>query len=530
MTAPQANPVLPRLSNTRPTIPLTGTFPTIFGETEFRAYLATQGKRYRTDPIYIEAGSMLEGNVDQPLIAGTALCPDSGTIAGSGSPSPRALIRDRWHDLAVTVTDPVVLTTSTPASFGVTGVDRDLPQGFVLGFDGGANLVMLAAAAASGATSLSLTKIYNNVNIADNSVGIARNGYFFQNGTGCPNFHNLFLVGDPNPMMNDPRTQEATRKYSCDGIALAAAGAVYDNVFIYNFPGHALWCESAIDSNTFGGPSGANKNSHLDFFEVNLKYVNCNNCLSGITINASDGKFGTLIASGCRDYGVKLNGANNQGDKIHVWGCGTGAIFNLGGHADHVEGENNNYGVNILTSPCEFGTIKVWDNSLRGLYIDTYETMINSIQASHATAFDSGSDPFYQTTGFAVIIKDFCDRLMCPAMFAKATAGAQGVRIGINHDHTMVGTQLQGSILGDASPGEKGLYLRADMSGCKLEFHVGGFAKSVYVEDDVTLAGNKIDLYGTSATTIRWDDTNLTFADGVPANVSTNNDVTLHVY
>lgn len=533
--------VLERL--TRP--PAAQSDPLVFWNNELYTFLQAQGDRYRSAPIYLDAASTVAHFWDKPIVAGRSMCAAPAVDGGYANQSPNALIRDKTSDLRITATGALStnpLTTGTPnGTLAISALDRALQAGFVLEFPGG--YVKLTANASAGATSLSLRRINADVSISATHVGIARNGYFYQRGSGCPQVNNVVLCGDPNPLMDDPRHNENSRKFACDGIAVNAMGGHYDKVICFNFPGHGMF----IGSNTAFSTLEM-RFAPWDIIEVHLGYVSVLNCLTGVTLTASDSQFDSITAAGCRDYGTRLHGPNVQGKTIHSWGCQLAHWSDLGGRAEHIEAESSDYGANIF-GKSEQGVIKAWSNWYRALLFDGYETSFKAIHADQDNYATTGAaDPTggVYPTGYAVVFRGFNDNVVCPAMIVKGRNGASGFCFGQDNNHNNEGNQLVGSIIGDGS-GSYGLDLRQHLVGSNFSFNVNGFIDEVYIRDGVTLFGNKLDFYGTSNSTVRWPGESAgvrhSFSSpGIPntaqaaspsgfvTGIASSNNITFHVY
>lgn len=496
--------------------------PLVFWNPEIYDLLQAQGARYRSTPIYVESGSELSHHWDQPIVADRTLCAVPSVDGGYVVPSPNCLVGDRWHNLRITATQTKSFAGGSPSgTLSIEALSQSLEAGFVIGFEDG--YLLVTATATVGATSLALQRITGNVTVTSGDVAVANNGYFYQRGIGCPLIGPMNLAADPLPLMDDPRNNEATRKYACDGVAVSAMGAVFDKLLIRGFPGHGLWV-----SNPTALPTLTQRESPWDMWETHVGYANARDCLAGITLNSTDGTFDTLIGGGCRDYGVRLTGGNIQGGKIHGWGCGLGLWLSLGGHIDHAEGENCNYGANIFT-PSSIGVIKVWDNRYRGLLMDVYETTIGAIDATHARS-ETSADPY--ATGYAFVLSGWNDRVNCQSVLVKASNGANGWVFGSTNNHTNIRNDLKGSVYSSDSSGTYGLRIKQSMSANGLKFDLNGFANCLYFDDGVVLTSNTFDFYGVTGNTIRWaDGTTGTFGTpNIPAGVSAANDIEFHVY
>ncbi len=502
--------------------------PLAFWNDQLYATLQAQGGgRYRDTPIYTDAGSVISHYWDQPIVAGRTMCAVPTTDLGYNYPSPNALIRDRWHDLAITATSSIHLTEGSPTDdLDIEPLDRALEAGFVIGF-GYPEYVLLTADAAIGATTISVQRIYADVTVDPDDVGEANNGYFFQRGCGCPRLSDLNLAADPYPLMDNPRFNEATRKYACDGIAVSAMGAQLSGIRVFNFPGHGLWSASPSASSTL-----SQRQSMWDFWEPRITDATILNCLAGATLNGTDTQFGTIVGAGCRDYGLRMKGYNIQGGTVHTWGCGIGTWMSNGGHITDLESENCDYGVQI-DYKSDIGSMNVYGNHYRGVYIDGFNLQIGSMYIQHASS-DTSADS--QPTGYALVIRA-ADRLNCPNVIVDATDGGQGVVLG--NGQPILKCQLAGAIGGytlNSGPGAKGLHIKASsIKGSTFNFAVNDFADCVYFEhmnDLANVKGNQIHFSGITSNTILWpNDATGTFGTpAIPTALSDTNTIAFHVY
>lgn len=545
-----AKPAGPITHLSRPNIPSTGVPPLTLTPAEYKAYLASlPPERYLDEGIELEAGSSIESLWSEPLVASTALCSMPGVIGGASRFSPKALIHSRWHDLAVVVEQDVTMTNPATAIIDVSSVDRDLPKGFVFGFyNNGWNEMLLLANVAAGATTMQVQTINHNVNIPNGSTLLTAPGYFYQHGVGSANLRNLMLVGDPANMLIDPRNNNDGDTFNCDALAISGMGTLLDNIYIYNFPGHGLRIQSPTLSDSLIGNIAR---THFDFWECTMNgMISVFNALAGTTIDAPDAKFNKITGAGCREYGLKLNGPNIQGNTAHCWGCKLGAWVNLGGSINHIEGENCDYGMNVLYTPCEMGTLKVWGNKYRGIYLAPYDTTVACISAEQSDPSTTGTaDPSgeLRPTGLALLIGDFTDRLICGNIVCVGKGGASCMQIGIDHNHTITEMMLRGTIRGESGSSSKALHIKADMDGCELDFGVSatpanGFPHAVRMESNVVLTGNRLLFRGPAANKILWpngaigtfghdplDETNFP-GPNVPSVISDNNYVQILAY
>jgi hypothetical protein len=509
-----AEPAAPIISNIRPSVAQPDPF--TFWDDEVYAFLLAQGTRYRSTPIYTDAAALISHKWSEPIVAGRSMCVAPSVDGGYSKPSPNALIRDRWHDLIVKSTQTKSFTTGSPqGTLAVTALDRAIPAGFVIGH-AGEDFLILVSDAAIGATSITVKKIYSDVTVSANDEYGANNGFFYQRGEGSPMVERMVLIGDPFPLINPGF--EATRKYSCDGVAVSAMGGHYDKLRIESFPGHGLWVSSPT-----AFPTVTSRTMPWDKLELNLVDVSVSRCLSGITCNATDAMFGKLVTQGCRDYGVRFNGFAMEGDSIHSYGCNVGTSFPGGVYANVVQGESCNFGFETFNIT-EIGTLRVYSNTYRGFLSDAYNVFINNAfiqQDSGATNGDS------YPTGWAAVNNG--SRLMSPA-FAVEANGCDGFLLGTSV-HVMDQCRLAGRVEGNSASNKSGLKFACDFKGNVVDFNVNGFTNAVYF-NNVAVVGNTMNFRGVTGNTVRWPDgTTGTFGTpNVPAGLSSTNQIAFHVY
>jgi hypothetical protein len=513
--------LIPVIRNKRPRV-IQSTAPNVLSAADLDAWMLSQGSRYRSTSIPIDAATQISHCLSEPIIAGRGLIDgDAGMVAGQNSPSPTSLIKDRWHDLVITATETKTFSVATPQStLAVEAIDRVIPAGFVISFDGGSLTVMVSAAV--GAVSLTLRRIHFDVTVNSNDEAIAANGYFYQQGEGSPLLSTMALVGHPDPHISPG--SESARKYSCDGVAVSAMGGIYQNLELFNFPGHGLWVSSPTNFSTL-----AQLQLPWDKIELYLDNIWVGHCLSGITVAATDAQFSTLVAAGCRDYGIRFLGYAGQGSQMHCYGCGVGVSIPNGIYANIIQAETNNYGGEVF-GYSQIGSWRGFGNTYRGLLVDSLSVNIGSLLLSHSSGATS-ADPY--PTGWAAVVRGFSDRFMCSQVGIDADSGAKGLMLGQDgYAHDLFEMQLKGRITGYNSPGPDGLRIGQTVVGSDLNLNVNGFANCLWISNGVSLAGNTIRIRGTSTNTVRWADgtTGTYAAPNIPAAVSSANEISFHVY
>jgi len=559
----------PLIRNTRPTHPAWTTDPVRPWDPDIIAYLEAQGDRYRETPIIVEAGSYVSSFWDKPIVASKTMCAEATEHLDYNSPSPKFLIGDEWHNLRFTVTGVgnVVFTDANPHTITVSPLPKALKAGFVLQITktvaGNPDVVTYAwltlmADAAEGATSISCKRIYWDWTVDTGQVITACNGYFYQQGTPAVMLQNLCLLGDAR---GDPNTPGGdcleyyenwtywdtlrTNKYSCDGVALRSSGAVIENLLICGFPGHGLYFSHSEWS-------GSNTSMHMPWdakWECQIGKVTVAGAMAGITFIAVDGQFESLIAYGCRDYGIRLKGGNIQGDTIHTWGNNLGLWMSLGNQINQIEAEYCTHGMCAIGDTCQIGAIKAWGNLRTGVLFDVYQSTVGSMHIQQG--FRGGEDgntednPIwdYYPTNYALVIRGYISSFICDSVFVETTNGVNGFVLGQDNNFVITAVHLRGTILGSTTnnnPGAYGLRIRQDMSGSTLDFYIYGYGGrtidaaptyDLYFDDYLFLDGNSLKFRGPSVNTVRWSDgTTGTFGTpNIPAILLAHNEIEFYL-
>lgn len=486
---------------------------------DYVAFLRSR-QNYTATPIYIEATGDYSYRMDSPIVAATSLCAPPSVDGGADNPSPNALIRDRYIGLRVTAAGNLILTSGTSTgTLAVNALDRALPRGFVLTFSGG--IIQLRAAAAAGATSLDVARIYTDVTITTSQVGTPTNGFFAQGGTTRARLANLCLAGDPNPLI--ARGYDAGRKYACDGIAVTGIGCRYENLVISNFPGHGIYATYPVNSSTLYGVT-----TPWDSTEVYFRDLTVTKCFSGITIGATDCVADALLVSECRDYGVRFMGFAAQVGRVHAYGCGKGIWASGNVYADQLEGETCDYGVVLAggSDRSQIGSVRSFDNAYVGLSLAVGNGWIGSAIVDHRTNTPDGNAPSADLpgTGYAVVLGSWADYFTITHLRITCFDAAQGLLLGHSAGKTLTGLDLRGTVSGVT--GTYGVHVPYPLAGSNLELVVAGFTTGVYFGDDCALTGNRLVFRGPAATTIRWPDgTTGTFATpNIPTAIAIGND------
>src|SRR3954464_7274202 len=104
MVAIRATASVPRILNARPAVAFGESTYNNYWDDEVYALLQSQGSRYRSAPIYIEAGATISHHWGEPIVAGRTMCVSPTVDGGYQSISPTSLISDRWHDMLIATT------------------------------------------------------------------------------------------------------------------------------------------------------------------------------------------------------------------------------------------------------------------------------------------------------------------------------------------------------------------------------------------------------------------------------------------
>jgi hypothetical protein len=484
---------------------------------------------YRTSPIPMESGCLIEGSAgfNSILIASESMCTPPSVDGGCMVPSPNALIKDGYYNLLVTAGASHTFTAGAPtATLAVSAIDRALPAGFQIKFPAG--YLVLTAAAAAGATSLALSRLYNDVAVVSSDVAINANGYFPQGGICCPTVRNWLLCADPNPRISSNFAFETTRKYACDGLAFEASAALIQNLILTGFPGHGIYASYALDPAT----QSANF-APLDHEKIHIENTTVRHSLCGLTIAATDAVTDNHTSQGCRDYGMLLLGNAIQVGKNHNFGCGIAAML-LSGAGTIGDGnwELENSGIGLDVAETAAGSIigasvRAFSNSHCDARIMAPNCYVAAIHINNSTTTADGGDP--NPTGYSVVIGTYADRLDLPSAYIDTTSG-NGLLIGSNASDTLQCQQINARVGGS---GTHACHVAGHLAGTHLnvvldDSHTNGF----YVEDGIALTANRITLRGASSRPTRWADgtTGTLGSPNIPSGVRTSNQIEIYTY
>jgi hypothetical protein len=484
--------------------------------------LQSQGENYRTERIPLTSGVVVrarEGWERPAYVAGTDMFVDPAVDGGSDTHSPDALIGDDYYSVQVVANDTASLTAGSPTdTLTVEAIDRDLPAGFGLLIDS-SNRFQLEAAASQGATSLSIRRMAADCTIADEDVAIAGNRYPSQAAVMAPIVDGLFLVGDPDPVMNENPALDAGRKYALDCIATNALGFQFRNLCIGGFQGHGIIVLPVGNSDDAAGPPYA-----LNHEMGVIQNVFVSRCLSGATIGVNDIIVDNFYAAACRDYGIHfLSGTNTTGGTIHAYGCGTAIDADGCIRYQYLEGETSTNGVVLGGSRSQVASIRAYSNTAICTRIDTNHGWFGSILADHGVA-----------GAYCLEIGRFADYTSFDHAVCAASGTCNGIIVGHDgNDRTLLLKKLHATVITSGN-GDYGVRFACDLAGTDIDILVDdtGFGTEVYFANDVDLTGCTLKLRGPTAAAIRWaDGTTGTFGTpNIPAAVSSANEVQILDY
>lgn len=490
---------------------------------------------YREAMIHLRAAGLIDGTERnaRPIVAGrNTLCAAPGSPGSKDSHSPHALIGDSYYSLKVDATESKTIT-NTPTTLAVTAIDRDLPAGFVLKVDDGSGALRgfleLTQDEVDGATSLHVVRATgSNVPVTSGDDVTNGNVFYVQAGLVSAGIENLMLVADPPGgwMDNYPVYAEGSRYYACDGIALDPFQVDIRNVLIVGFPGHGLWMGNGWGStNTQKG-----RKSPWDAEGCFVDNVYVDRCLGGIYLGTTDSKFGTLVTSATRDYGVIVAGGPVSGNLIHAYGTKTAVQVTQGGilNCNFVEAADTTVGgLEIVGSYGGIHRLRLYNNNYWSLRVFGGYNTINSADILHSS---TNTDPNDWRSGAAVVVGSYSDGTSLNNLSVRCNvSNVNGVLIGdnsskvlgISSDSKQVGFRLNGHVKGSGGDSNYGVTFAGPLSGAEINLNVDGFAKGVVfnVNKNATpapLARSRVRIWGPSSTTI-WAMNNATPTPSVVA-------------
>lgn len=522
------------LENTRPSIAIAN--PLGMSEADYLTWAGTRPHK-RSTPIYVETASLHRGRKSNPIVADSTMCAQiSGSDGGYATYSPKSLIRDKYIDMVVTATSALTLSTGSPTgNLSVSALSQALPIGFLLKF-GDSNWVSLTQAAAKNATTLHLRvlypDIYGSLVISIGNHATPLNGYFYQGGTPGSELDNYALIGMASPIVRSGNWD--AMKYSCDGVAISSAAAVARNLLISNFPGHGFYSTFHVD------PRARVDVGELPYDNPEILFEGINqvkNCLAGFTLNAADSRnAGTLIARGCRDYGIRLNGSAIQGGAYHGYASKIGVWISQPAFPQHVRGEDSDYGVILdAQSPTssgqsQIGGLRTLSNKYLGVRVLGAEIHCGSMEIVHSSNLTNNSDPY--PTGWGLNLGSFVEGFSCPSLYIDNSGGtANGCRFGQFTVNTMKTIHMQGRLKGGG--GAVGLQLGVGLVGSVLNLNIDNYTRALdFGSGQGPFQGNDWTFRGAASSAIKWPDgSDGRFdAPNYPSGMDTDNNIKFLVY
>ncbi len=447
---------------------------------------------YRTTPYYMETGDVLQGRPGKRavLVAGPALCDGSGSTSNSGTPSPTALVRDRYYDCVVTADGSLTLNGGTPTgTLAIEPLDRALPANFMLNIGGGH--CQLEAAAAQGATSLSLRRRTDCTISGGNASTPAANRYFCQYGVSNWKLKDVLLWGDPTTHLSETLSENASVEWLCDGFVFGGSGCQGHYVHTFNFDGWGGVILQVGDTTTRAGRQLPDEKE-----EGTLHAHTAYQCLGGRLWQAADsGASGKCIAASCRDYGdyFKL-GSSTKFDEIHNYGCGLGAYVAGMVRGDTFELETCTNGFDFVTGSegSAIDKLRMYGNTGRGGRVYTAYCNFGHMYMNHGIT----DEPLLTIGRYADYSKFHVVGL--------SASEADGITIGDGSDRAVIHPQLTGGLIG--SGGTYGVRQVTQMSAPVVHLHIGGYDTDYYMDNAADINGGEVHLYGASSATVRWSD------------------------
>jgi hypothetical protein len=475
---------------------------------------------YRSTRVPLTSGVVLrsrEGWERPTYVAGTDMFVDPAVDGGSDTYSPDALIGDNYYSFEASIQESASLTAGSPtATIDVSAIDRALPASFGLLIDGD-NRFQLDTAAAQGATAITVRRMGADCTINDGDTAIAGNRFPSQAATMAPIVDGLFLVGDPDPVMNNNPALDAGRKYALDAIATNALGVQIRNTVIGGFQGHGIIVLPVGNSDDFAG--AAYPLTH-EMGVIDTVFVE--RCLSGVTIGVNDFLAFTIYVSACRDYGIHtLSGTNTTGNVWHAYGVSGTAVDADGAvRVGYIEGETSGRGIDLGGTGSQVASMRAYGNTITAVRIYGNHAWFGSILSTHAIA-DS----------YCLEISEDSDHNSYDHGVYTSSGTCNGILVGISNDRTLKLKKVHATVLGS---GGEGATFNCDLAGTDIDVTVDStsFTTEVYFSNDVDLTGCTLKLRGPTAAAIRWaDGTTGTFGTpNTPAAVSSANEVQILDY
>lgn len=430
---------------------------TISGAT-MRSFLQTQD---RTTPVNVVTGDFIGARLGlNPIsyVAAASMVDADGSTTSFDDPSPAALISSRFLGLVVTSAEALTLNSGNLTdTLTVDAIDRDLPYGFVLQF--GSEYCALNAAATSGATTLSIRKIWNDCAIADNEEAVPGNRFYNQEGVLSVTLRDLVLMADPSTMMasTDPWTNETAREYGLDAVVVDGLGWTLENITIDNFPGHGIFVMNMGANATRAGTF-----TPWEREDTNIKSFSISRCLAGLTVEAGDVYIGDGAVHTVRDAGFHALGVC-EFDKLHLYGCGIGAEIESFVRGQYLETEFCQNAGDVLAgaSHTQITQWRAYGNTGRCVRWFTDNGWVGKFHLDHAV-----------TDQPTLLVGQFADHTVFDKVYIDAAGEADGITIGDGTSEILDNFQMDATVL--TAGGTFGTRFVCDMAHCDIKIHSDG--------------------------------------------------------
>ena len=524
---------------------ITRTDPQQISDAELQAWL--DSRTPRTTSLVVDTCQPIVGvGGTVPLVADSSLCVETGPdpVDGTATASRNALITSRWWSESTTTAGSGLLGTLTTLAPTLTVNVAALPSAWPLGLgiSTPGNVVMvLNAAAAAGATSITLRRLNANATINGGDVLTVSPTYYPQGGATAARIENYSLIANPDTLPNSQNIYNDELKYVCDGIRTKIRGQTIVNNQVALFPGHGIWLSYRNVTNSLYG-----REMPWEREECRLLDNTVRNCLTNFSIDATD-----VIVRGCvstlaRDIG--FNCTTNCGavemSQTHSYGDTLGYnLKNVRGSGFYIDNDlfgmelngSYNYLADVKALGNQHTNVRFWaDNSV----LDGYDCNFSRSAADAATI---ATNPLFaiqpllylktwpdaNCVGYGLVVGSYADESKIQNVNIRCTGdAANGIRVGHNTGKTLAHLTLTGRVTSDTAA-RSGLDIPAPLRDSTINLYLSG-NRGLYVEAAATLTRNTITLRGPGATPVRWGDTTTgTFATpNIPVAVSAANTIT----
>jgi hypothetical protein len=496
-----------------------------FEDSTIAAWLAGQGSYVFDEPLVLQTGARLGGRegFELPIVASTAMCAQPATAdTGANVPAPKAFICDPYTTMRVTTTSAVSLSVaSQTGTLNCVALDRALPYGAVLLFGGG--YVQLNAAAALGATSLSVRMCQLPVDVESGEVGVSGSRFMSERACCSPVIYDQLIWGNPSPLINTYPWTEAllNRKYAIDAVQYRfGSGLSMDEFGISGFPGHGIFLGrqgNLASHNPTGKRAGRALAWENECNRIGSGFIQ--QCFTGVSVQSNDGFVGgkKLVIEGCRDYGIYYqNGTTTSGESIHAFGntVNVAAFGYVHHHYYEVADGARGFDFGPGSAYSQVSQIRCYSNTISCGRVYDSNMWFGNLQLDHAVA---GSE--------CLLLGSYAWKNVFDSIHARAAGTCNGITFGDNGGVTAIGGFLNAIITG--SGGAYGYRQICPRNGAKIVLELdGNFTNDFYCDNTGVLSGCNVEIRGPSTATVRWSNGNTgTLAAPNPGSVATTNNI-----